>query len=296
MTGTGEITATNISSAIREIKKIKPEFELMFDLYERIFIEQENAAGSLHLDERRLTETIAESKRDGERPLVSISQFIIDFDSAARLFMRLCAILLSSEGELAASVRVIRDALDREAVSLRDSYSAFTGEDEAFFYALESDLRIDKQAYSFLLYNSMKPSLRLFAQRASAFLDPENPWEKGTCPICGSMPEMSVFGKNGARTLVCSFCNHQWPSKRIYCPFCENTDHESLQYFSIEDEEEYRVDVCDKCHRYIKTIDTQKVSRYIYLPLEYLATPYIDYRFREMGFNPGVSISVPDQP
>jgi len=136
-------------------------------------------------------------------------------------------------------------------------------------------------------YSSLKPSLVKFSGMISRYLATENEWEKGYCPVCGSMPELSILEENGKRSFLCGFCGHQWQSKRVYCPFCENTDHDTLRYYEIEDEEEYRVDVCDKCHRYIKTVDMRKLSRPVYLPLESISTPYIDVRFREMGYSPG---------
>ena len=129
----------------------------------------------------------------------------------------------------------------------------------------------------------MKPSLVMFSEMVSGYLDRELEWDKGYCPVCGSMPELSVFEDNGKRSLLCGFCGHRWPSKRVYCSFCENTDHETLRYYEIEDEEEYRVDVCDKCKRYIKTVDIKKTIRPVYLPLENISTPYIDLKFKEMG-------------
>ena len=97
------------------------------------------------------------------------------------------------------------------------------------------------------------------------------------------MPELSVFEDNGKRSLLCGFCGHRWQSKRVFCSFCENTDHETLRYYEIEDEEEYRVEVCDKCNSYIKTVDIKKLSRPVYLPLESISTPYIDVKFRGDG-------------
>ena len=121
----------------------------------------------------------------------------------------------------------------------------------------------------------------------SVNLDKDIEWDKGYCPVCGSMPELSLFEENGKRFLICGFCSHKWASKRMYCPFCENSDHETLQYYSIDDEEEYRVDVCEKCKKYIKTIDIKKTTRTIYAPLEIRSTPYIDIKFEEMGYKKG---------
>ncbi|MCP4691801.1 MAG: formate dehydrogenase accessory protein FdhE, partial [Desulfobacterales bacterium] len=95
---------------------------------------------------------------------------------------------------------------------------------------------------------------------------------------------LSVLRDQGARGLVCGFCSHEWASKRIYCPFCENTDSETLQYFYSDDEKEYRVDVCDKCKNYVKTMDLNKCDRIFHPPLELVSTLHLDMKARESGY------------
>jgi FdhE protein len=137
------------------------------------------------------------------------------------------------------------------------------------------------------VYNSIKPSLNVFAENVSVQLESISAWEKGYCPVCGSAPEISLFEENGKRFLVCGFCSHKWASKRIYCPFCENSDHETLRYVEIEGEEEHRADLCDKCKKYIKTTDVKKTTRVVFPALESQATPYIDLMIEEMGYTAG---------
>ncbi|MBW1772327.1 MAG: formate dehydrogenase accessory protein FdhE, partial [Deltaproteobacteria bacterium] len=91
----------------------------------------------------------------------------------------------------------------------------------------------------------------------------------------------------GGRKLVCSFCWHRWSAKRIYCPFCDSSQDKDLHYFYSEDEKEVRVDLCDHCKKYIKTLDTRKVDRLIYPPLEHISNLHLDIKAREMGFTPG---------
>ncbi|MCD4842444.1 MAG: formate dehydrogenase accessory protein FdhE, partial [Methanosarcinales archaeon] len=76
-------------------------------------------------------------------------------------------------------------------------------------------------------------------------------------------------------------------SQRIYCPFCENKDQKTLHYFFSEEEEEYRVDVCDQCRRYIKTIDTRKIKRPVYPFLEQVTTLHLDMLAQNQGLQSG---------
>jgi FdhE protein len=121
-------------------------------------------------------------------------------------------------------------------------------------------------------------------------LDKDDPWLKGYCPICGSAPILSLLEGEGARSLICSFCWHQWPVKRVNCPFCDNSDSKTLHYLFSDAEKDRRVDLCDKCHKYIKTLDTRQVGRQIYPPLEQIATLHLDVKAREEGFEAGVRL------
>lgn len=78
------------------------------------------------------------------------------------------------------------------------------------------------------------------------------------CPFCGSRPVVAVLrpeGDGGKRSLVCALCSTEWLFRRVVCPGCgeENKDH--LPVFVAKEFEHVRVDACDTCHTYIKSID-----------------------------------------
>ncbi len=276
-----------IKKASDEIKKKKPEFTVMLDLYEKIFIAQEKARKIVSLPEFNISQEKLSVQHEEKFPLVDISQFSIDHEVSESLFNELCDILTADENELSAAVGSIKLLSDEKKIDLNKLFTAFFKEDESLFDEAEVKYSIDKEILGFLIYNALQPSLVSFSEMISVNLDSDNDWEKGYCPVCGSMPELSLFEENGKRFLVCGFCGHKWGSKRIYCPFCENSNHETLQYYDIDSEEEYRVDVCEKCKKYIKTIDIKKTSRTVYPPLEIRSTPYIDVKLEEMGYKKG---------
>jgi len=280
-------TTDNIREAVKEIKKIKPDYALMLDLYEKIYIAQEESKKVIELGDYKIPDAILSVKLEEQFPLINLSEFIIDNNASENLFKSLCSILLETGDELSESVKRLNTFIENKQLDINNLFSEFLHENEDYFNYIENEAHIDKALLGFIIYNSVKPSLSLFSEKVSVYLDKEAVWEKGYCPVCGSKPELSTFEENGKRFLTCGFCSYKWASKRIYCPFCENTDHETMHYYDIDGEEEYRVDTCDKCKKYIKTIDIKKTSRLIYPPLECKATPYIDLKFEEMGFEPG---------
>jgi FdhE protein len=81
------------------------------------------------------------------------------------------------------------------------------------------------------------------------------------CPMCGGAPRMARLRQSdGKRLLECSECRFQWGFERLKCPYCFNEDQKALNYFFIEEETAYRLDTCEVCNRYIKTLDERKLA------------------------------------
>ncbi|MBZ5615621.1 MAG: formate dehydrogenase accessory protein FdhE [Acidobacteriia bacterium] len=78
------------------------------------------------------------------------------------------------------------------------------------------------------------------------------------CPFCSRKPGVGVLrplGDGGQRSLVCSFCLGEWEFRRIVCPGCGEENHAKLPVYTAEEFQHVRVECCDTCRRYIKTVD-----------------------------------------
>ncbi len=81
------------------------------------------------------------------------------------------------------------------------------------------------------------------------------------CPFCNRMPGLAVLrpqGDGAARWLVCSFCLAEWEFRRIVCPGCGEENDRSLPVYTASDFDYVRVDCCDTCKTYVKTVDLTK--------------------------------------
>jgi FdhE protein len=81
------------------------------------------------------------------------------------------------------------------------------------------------------------------------------------CPFCKRKPGLGVLrplGDGGQRSLVCSFCLAEWDFRRIVCPACGEENHAKLPVFTAEELKHVRVEGCDSCKSYIKTVDMTK--------------------------------------
>jgi FdhE protein len=110
-------------------------------------------------------------------------------------------------------------------------------------------------------------------------------WWKGMCPVCAGEPLMArLADETGQRFLGCYLCRTEWPFKRLECPFCGCTEQAKLRYFYDDQDPCYRVEVCDQCKTYLKTVDARKANREICLFVENLASLHLDLVARKEGF------------
>jgi len=286
------LTADQVKKAVEAVKKSRPAYQDMLDFYGRVFDAQADSKGRVHIDPLHIPEKMLSAKVRGKFPLVEIKEFIFDENESGSLFMTLCSLSKNANPKLAATAEVLLNEVDKK-IPLKGLFSGLLIGDEALFENIILEFEIDKQALGFITYNSLKPSLSLCADQLATYLSKDEPWLKGYCPICGSPPILSILGEEGARRLICSFCWHEWAAKRVFCPFCENRDNTTQQYFYSDEEIEFRVDVCDNCKKYLKTLDARKADRLIYPPLEQISTLHLDLKAKEMGFESGIRLFMP---
>ena len=117
-------------------------------------------------------------------------------------------------------------------------------------------------------------------------------WLRGYCPVCGNEPRISkIEPKQGKRILSCSLCGTLWVFRRVECPYCGNVDSRQLRFFQMEEGSPYRVDVCEKCRRYIKSVDERKTGKETVLSTIDVITGYLDEAARKEGYLSGPRIT-----
>jgi len=92
----------------------------------------------------------------------------------------------------------------------------------------------------------------------------------GVCPFCHNEPVVGVLrpeGDGGKRSLICSLCQTEWKYGRIRCVACGEEAVEKLAVYTADQFPHVRVEACDTCRYYIKTVDLTKNG---------LAVPVVD--------------------
>lgn len=90
----------------------------------------------------------------------------------------------------------------------------------------------------------------------------------GACPCCGGPPwiawRRSGSGDEAAQRLLgCGVCGTERPLGRIACAACGQTEPAKLAVFQTERHPQVRIEACDACLRYVKSIDLTVDGRVI---------------------------------
>lgn len=276
-----EKSIEKVKEQIELLKKKFPAYKELLDFYGKIAEELYNAHPNIDVPPIHVKEDIKKIQIKEGFPLINKIDFILDIPSSMKLFESLCQIGKIATSKMKKGIQKIEKAvkdgkLNRE--KLLENHFDIDHQKEII-----KKLALDKTILRFLIQMSIKPSVHVNVEKLKDQVDLKT-WLKGYCPVCGSLPQMSELKGEGQRYFLCSFCDFQWPGERLKCPFCENKDHNKLHYFYAEGQEVYRVDLCDKCNQYIKTIDSRKLDYEPDLNLEDVTTIHLDILASEKGF------------
>ena len=108
-------------------------------------------------------------------------------------------------------------------------------------------------------------------------------WNHGYCPACGSWPALAeVVG--GHRTLRCSFCATAWELTSYACIYCGEGGETFVTAAPDADRTDRRVELCQTCGSYLKTLDVPGLSPFPLLAVADLETMELDVAAMEHGY------------
>jgi FdhE protein len=122
---------------------------------------------------------------------------------------------------------------------------------------------------------------RAFLQPYAESLETDRPADETSafpslCPLCGARPLLGVLrpeGDGGKRFLLCSFCLKEWEFRRIFCSTCAEETETKLPVYVAEQFPYIRVEACETCKFYLRTIDLTKDGNAVPLVDDLAAIP-----------------------
>ena len=255
------------------------------DLYGEIFQAQSRAKREISGKAPRLARKKLEERLEQGQPLLSPEKVKIPLKGLEDLFKDICSALRKHDRESGPEVQVLEEARVKGKVNLAElARSAALGEGK-YCRDTGEKLMLRHELLLFLGLSLARPLFELWAENLRNRVKDDR-WLRPYCPICGSEPYIAkLHREDGRRILGCPLCGTEWTFKRAECPFCLNKDQKSLRYFFVDQDSPYRVDVCDVCKRYIKTVDERKTDAAgTVLLVEDIATAYLDIVAEREGY------------
>jgi len=269
----------------QQLKEKRPGYGALLDFYVAVRESQVASRASVRVDPVKVKKNGKDLPAEERFPLVGKEDFPIDMEASIDLFRSLCRLGSAANPHFASQVEKIDRALHDRTMDLK-AILAGGGKEQAI-EQVAADRGLDKRILSFLVRSSTRPSIEAGREQLRGELDPET-WRKTRCPVCGSPPTLSLLrGDGGMRYSLCSYCDCQWGIDRLSCSVCGSKEQGSLHYFCGEGEDACRIDLCDTCHHYIKTIDYRSLEESD-PSLEDLATLHLDVLAARKGYRRAV--------
>jgi FdhE protein len=265
---------------IEKYKSITPHYGELLDILGEILILREEYRRKMKRVIFPIDEGLMETKITGGLPLIDFSAGTFDLTEPRQYFTALLEIAEKrAPGETKEVLQMIQDGSFNFEKMISDSFNSIQDDD------LAEDIDDDViDLVDLFLEESLRPALEKVVEKYGKSIA-KSGWAEGYCPICGKEPKIGeIREEEGRRFLFCTQCGFEWRFMRIKCPFCGNEEQQTLAYFSIEGEERYRVDVCNECKRYIKTVDFRETREEANLDVEDIATLHLDMLANEEGY------------
>jgi len=274
-------------NTLRKIKKVasilrreKPSAKGLIDFYEKIFFLQYEIEPSIEKDFSFLT-----SKKSF--PLIKRKDFAVDLSLSEDLFKKICDACSGNPMNPDPSAKAIKNSLGAGDLSFESMVNDYLANESPTPQYSNPGNGFNPELFDFILYNALKPSIVKSSHLISEYCSKTTSLTNARCPVCNGAPALSIAsGKKYSRSLVCSFCWHEYKIKKSECPFCKNNDPQTLGHISLEAEKGIRADYCNSCKKYIKTINLKEYRKDFYLPLEMIVSIPFDMKMNEEGFKP----------
>ncbi len=264
------LSLKRLEKELKEARKFEPRLSPLLDLFEKIYFFQISEAikesPKFNFQKEKLTQ---------DKPYLSDKKMHIDPEKFQERFKKAAGILSKESG---------KSISPQEATEFQPEELT-----EAAVHLIFSPEKLEERWRKNNIPLLLKETLTSFyAALSHSFfhqVDTEK-WEKGICPLCGEKPFISRLDKeNGSRYLKCHLCYLEWRFPRLTCPFCENVEKRSLSYFYAGEDKAHRIEVCENCKRYLKTIDERMLKKEVEPLVRDIVMIGLEEAVREKGYS-----------
>jgi FdhE protein len=278
--------ATMLIDSLQNIqihKAMSPHYTELLEILEEILILREEHRHRMKREIFPVDKKLIAAKLAGGLPLVDFSSVTCDLTEPREYFLALLEIAEKrSPGETGEMARKIHENEISFNDLIYESFNPLPPEEET---DAEKGEENSFDLIEHFIEESLRPALEKVVEVYGDVVG-KSEWSEGYCPICGREPKIGeIRDDEGTRYLFCNQCGFEWGYRRIKCPFCGNEEQQTLAYFTIEEDDRYRVDVCNECKRYIKILDFRNTKEKADMDVEDIATLHLDMLANDEGYD-----------
>lgn len=276
-------TASKILERIEEWKRRNGKLPDLVALYEELLRIQTRAKSHVGAPKVTLPKRAITDRLNRGIPLLSFESLLVDWSLAQYVLQEIVGVMDRYSVATAKEMEAVRHIASSQLLFKRVARAWYEG-------SLGRDCSTEGGVEDAFLAVVVQAALQPFLTAHSEALSPlvnQDSWRRRYCAICGGKPDFAFLDKErGARWLMCFRCDAPWLFQRLQCPYCGTEEQNALAYFT-DDDELYRLYVCDNCRSYLKAIDLRRAKSEILLPLERVLTFELDRQARGAGYTPG---------
>lgn len=236
------------TSSLQDLKRRHPEWEPWLGIVQEVLRETADSKWAAVVPE--LTATQAE-----KTPLLGQARIVFPKRLLRAWFEQLIRIAHRSGTDKLATLKPALDA----NVDILAVFEASLQQNDNLLKNLAASLDIDAEAFPAVMALLPVPLLQACNRRWSKTVAAS--WVEGYCPICGAWPTFAeTRGIERSRYFRCGRCGSEWQARMLSCPYCGNTDHETLASFVSENSANSAIDTCKMCLGYVKVFTTLQGS------------------------------------
>jgi FdhE protein len=234
----------------------------LLDLLEMVANKQYQVMSDDKATTALLPEVTSQDRHIHGASLLPRASFPVALEPASKLLRAILEDVQAVGSDLGTGAGLVMEALDSHELECERIFRAYLEEDQDFFTVWSEKNPGAPKLMQFLAQSTLRPFMDAVAQQIRTVRPQQGVWEHGHCFVCGSLPFISrLETREGLRMMHCSFCSSAYRVGRIGCVYCGERDPKKLRYFEAEEVPGFRIDLCDQCKMYIKTIDFRKMDR-----------------------------------
>ncbi len=279
-----KLTKSAIATAMREYADARPELKPVMGFYRELFGVQKRHAARLPLQFPKLSREEMQKRLEANKPLLRPRELNPSAADLREVMRDICRVLETKSPNPPAGIKSFVSGKLKDDAWLKSFKDNYLEGKSRNFARLAREAGLEPDLGTLIAHTSLAP----FYWKQAAGIRPKlalHQVASGACPICGARPIMGfIRPDDGLRVLECSLCGTRWGAPRMACVFCRTQDREKLRYHFAEGDGSRRVYVCDSCKSYLKVTDMTGKSGDLVIPLEDMATAYLDEVAQERGY------------